>query len=467
MTDVLSLPWLEAALLVPLVGALAVGRMRDPMRAARAGTAFAAATFFLSAIAGYAAAAGYSVAWDVQTRLFGNRPFTLDGLTGPLVPVIALLHLLTAAATARTRMRRFSFAWSLTTEAVGLATFACTDAWMLVGLLAAGTVPPLMELRERRRPVRVYLLHMGVFCVLLLAGWILTAAGSTGWGSGLLLAAVLIRSGIVPFHCWVTDWFEHSSFGNALLFVAPLTGALAAVRLLLPVAPSSVLDVLEVIALVSALYCAAMATVQREARRLFAFLFLSHGALVLIGMAVDRPLSLTGSLRIWSSVILSLGGFGLTMRALEARVGRLSLTRFHGLYEHVPALAVCFLLTGLASVGFPGTLGFVGGEMLVDGVVDVDPWVGSAVVVAAALNGIAVVRAYFLLFTGTRHGSTIPLPATGRERFAVLTLAALILGLGLVPQPALMARYRAAEEILKERQARMHLTVGDKEAATK
>jgi len=455
MTDLLSLPWLEAALVVPLIGALVVGRIRAPLRAARAGTGFAAATFFLSAIAGFAGAAAYpEPAWNIQPRIDGNRPFALDGLTGPLIPAVALLHLLTAAATARTRMRRFSFAWSLTTEAVGLAALACTDAWMLVGLLAAGTVPPLMELRERGRPVRVYLFHMALFFGLLLGGWILTAYGSRGWGPGMLLVAVLIRSGIVPFHCWVTDWFEHSSFGNALLFVAPLTGALAAVRLLLPVAPPWALDVLEVAALVSAIYCAAMATVQSEARRLFAFLFLSHGALVLIGMAVDRPLSLTGSLRIWSSVILSLGGFGLTMRALEARVGRLSLTRFHGLYEHVPALAVCFLLTGLASVGFPGTLGFVGGEMLVDGVVDVNLWVGSAVVMAAALNGIAVVRAYFLLFTGTRHGSTIPLRATRRERLAVLTLTALILGLGLVPQPALMARYRAAEEILKERQTR-------------
>ena len=49
-------------------------------------------------------------------------------------------------------------------------------------------------------------------------------------------------------------------------------------------------------------------------------------------------------------------------------------------------------------------------------------------VVAAALNGIAVVRAYFLLFTGARHVSTVSLAATTRERFAVLTLAALILG---------------------------------------
>jgi NADH-quinone oxidoreductase subunit M len=55
----------------------------------------------------------------------------------------------------------------------------------------------------------------------------------------------------------------------------------------------------------------------------------------------------------------------LTLRALEAHFGRLSLAEFHGLYEQVPALAVCFVMTGLASVGFRGTLGFVSAELLV------------------------------------------------------------------------------------------------------
>lgn len=67
------------------------------------------------------------------------------------------------------------------------------------------------------------------------------------------------------------------------------------------------------------------------------------------------------------------------MRWKGAR-GGLSLTDFKGLYEHTPALAVCFLLTGLASVGFPGTLGFIGTELLVDGVVEAYPYIGIAVV---------------------------------------------------------------------------------------
>ena len=82
---------------------------------------------------------------------------------------------------------------------------------------------------------------------------------------------------------------------------------------------------------------------------------------------------------------------------------------YHGLYEHSPALAVCFLLTGLASVGFPGTLGFISIELLVDSAVEASPYVGIIVIAAGALNGIAVLRAYFLLFTGARHVRPSPL----------------------------------------------------------
>ncbi len=129
----------------------------------------------------------------------------------------------------------------------------------------------------------------------------------------------------------------------------------------------------------------------------------------------------------------------------------MSLVEFQGLFDHAPNLAVCFMLTGLASVGFPGTFGFVGTELLVDGAVEAYPFVGVAVVAAAALSGIAVVRVFFLLFTGTRYISTVSLRISVRERVAVLSLVALILIAGLVPQPSVLSRYHAAEDILRQR----------------
>ncbi|MBL8799559.1 MAG: oxidoreductase, partial [Planctomycetia bacterium] len=437
-----SLPWLELAIVGALLGALALRVFQDPTRAWRWGLSFTTVPLTCAMLASMAFYCGGAAEgrWDVQSQLFGKRVFGLDELSAPLAPLVALLHFLTALATGRTKMRRFSLSWSLASESLRLAIFGCLDPWMLVLLLVVSTVPGLIELINRGQPTRVYILHLGLFVTLLLTGWAGVSAAdgaAPDWATAALLAAVLIRCGTVPFHCWLTDWFEHASFGNALLFVTPLPGVYAAFRLVLPIAPDWVLQSIGAFSLLTAVYAAGMAVVQQDARRFFAYLSLSHAALVLVGLELHTAVSLTGALALWVSAALSLTGLGLTIRALEARFGRLSLRDFRGLYDHSPALAVCFLTTGLASVGYPGTLGFVAGELLVEGAVQANLLVGLAVALAAALNGIAIVRAYFLLFTGARHASTVSLAITPRERFAVLTLAALILGGGLFPQPGI------------------------------
>lgn len=459
--NLLSVPWLEIAVAAALVGVPSVSRFRDPDRAFRWGLTFNGLTFactFLAWLSFYAEGpAGGPPRWSVQPALFGRKVFLLDELNAPLLPTVALLHLLTTLSTARAHMRRYSVTWSLCAEVLRLLAFSCHNPWALIVLLAVSTIPPYVELRTRGRSTRVLVLHMALFVSLLTIGWAgVEASRRTGsavpwWATVPLLAAILVRCGTVPVHTWVTDWFEHASLGIALLFVTPLAGVYAAVRLVLPIAPVWVLQSIGFFSLVTAVYAAAMATIQRDARRFFAHLFLSHASLVLVGLELHSVVSLCASLCLWFAVILSLGGFGLTLRALEARFGRLSLTDYRGLYEHAPTLAVCFLLTGLASVGFPGTLGFISTELLVDSAVEVNPAVGIAVVAAAALNGIAVVRAYFLLFTGARHVSTVSLRISLRERVAVLTLAALILGGGLFPQPGVRTRQRAAEAILEQR----------------
>lgn len=454
-----EVPWLELAIGLALGGSIWVGCLRQPVRAFTWGLAFSGATLACSVLAWLASEpvpGAPGEGWSVQPAVFGRTLFELDQTSGPLVALVALLHFLTALATGRTKMRRFSMAWSLASESIRLATFACREPGLLVGLLIICTVPPYFELRNRGKPTRVFVIHMALFVGLLVLGWSSVnptagAAGQSAWATVPLLAAVLIRCGTVLAHCWVTDWFENASFGNGLLFALPLVGAYAAVRLVLPIAPDWALTSIGTFSLVTAVYAAGMAIVQTDTRRFFAYLFLSHSSLILIGLELHTPISLTGALALWVAVPLSLAGLGLTLRALEARFGRLSLAQYHGLYEHSPTLAVCFLLTGLASVSFPGTLNFVGSELLVDGAVSAGRYAGLAVVLAAAINGIAIVAAYFKFFTGGRHVSAVALNVGPRERIAVLIIMALILGGGLFPQLGLEARYRAAQSLLRER----------------
>jgi NADH-quinone oxidoreductase subunit M len=476
MSD-LHIPWLELAILVPILSGTLVSFCRDADNARRWSLVATAITFVLTQgeyldfqfINSHEADdPGHLLSW-----LLGTEVFVVDEISAPLLAVAAMLFALTALATPRSKIRRFSFSWMLFSEALMLATFSCKQTWIVIGLLAAGTLRPYSELRDRGRPIGVYVFHMAAYVGCLVLGQALVewengradenAHVHSLWALLPLLIAVLIRSGVAPFHCWITDLFEHTTFGTALLFVTPLTGAYVAVRILLPAANDNVLHWMGVLSLITAVYAGGMALVQQEGRRFFCYLFLSHSALVLVGLEMVTPVGLTGALSLWLSLSLSLGGFGLTLRALEARRGRLSLGSFQGLYEHSPVLGICFALTGLASVGFPGTLGFVGSELLVDGAVELySPWIGAAVVCASALNGIAIVKAYFLLFTGTRYASTISLAASRRERFAVFCVAGLLVAGGLIPQYNVAARFKAAAKVLEDR----HDTGRDKPEST-
>ena len=470
ITGELHFPWIEASILIPLVGAAAVSRIKDAETAQRWSSVITAIAlvFVLGEWMDYSTLteAQADDHWHLVSQLFGHELFVLDEISAPLTTLAGILYFLTIVTTLKTKIRRFSFVGTLISESVVLATFSCKDHWGVITFLALGTIYPFWELRARRRPTRVYVLHMVAFIGLMIIGAAFAqregldiARDHSLWAIVPILLAVLIRCGIAPFHCWVTDLFENASFGTAVLFVTPITGAYAAIRLLLPIAPVWVLSSMGRISLITAVYAAGMSLIQKDARRFFVYLFLSHSAIVLVGLELVSPdaqkpwvstIGITGALCVWLSAGLSLAGLGLTLRALESRCGRLSLTEFQGHYDHTPNLAMCFILTGLASVGFPGTLGFVGTELLVDSAVEAYPYTGIAVVIAAALNGIAIVQAYFLLFTGKQYVSSVSLKIRVRERYAVLALAALILIGGLIPQPNIAYRHKAALELQRE-----------------
>ena len=233
--------------------------------------------------------------------------------------------------------------------------------------------------------------------------------------------------------------------------MTPLTGAYAVMRLVLPIAPDWALHWIAIASLITAVYASGMALIQSEARRFFCFLLLSNASLVLVGLELVTPIGLAGALCVWLSVGLSLTGFGLTLRSIESRIGRISLQDYHGLYQQMPGFAGFFLLTGLASIGFPGTIGFIAMELLVEGAVGVYPLIGAAVVVVAALNGIAVLHAYFRIFTGRRSTTQVSLQARMPERVSVLLLTLLIIGGGMVPGPSIASRYHAAIELGRHR----------------
>jgi NADH-quinone oxidoreductase subunit M len=323
------------------------------------------------------------------------------------------------------------------------------SVWTFLSALAAH--------RYQRRIVAAYLgfstLLLGVGVVLLVGPGVQNARIET-IAIGLIGIAALVRKGIVPFHAWVPEVFDRGRLGPAILFNAPQIGAYMIVVLIVPRASPGMLRLIAILALSTAVYGAALALVQASARRACGYLFMSQSALVMAGLDCTSVSALAGGLLVWLSAGLAFAGLARCVLVLEARRGRLDLTTYHGGYERTPVLAISFLTLGMACTGFPGTLGFVGQELLVDGAVDAFPVMGFAVVVASALTGLAVLRMYFSLFCGRPDvlaHSGLRFGLKRREAWTFVALVIALVGLGLAPRPLVDSRFRASSEILSLR----------------
>jgi NADH-quinone oxidoreductase subunit M len=454
-------PWLTIAIGLPLLGAIATHfsvRAETARSAAIVFTGFAFVASIGEWLEFYAQPRGVVFdSYDIFELLTGTPLFSIDELSAPLLPLTSLIYLLTLMTTQRTKSQRFSFSSSLISLAVALATLSCRSAWGVIAFMSIATILPYLELRRREKPTGVYVVHMLLFVVLMICGQCITdfegASAVHSFAAVVpLMVAILIRSGAIPMHCWMTDLFEHATLGTSILFLTPMTGAYAALRLVLPISPDWTLQWIAVISMATAIYAVGMALVQTDTRRFYCYLLLSQSSLVLVGLEMSTAMSLAGALCIWLSISLAMTGFGLLIRSIEARTGRLSLTDYHGLYDHLPTFAGCFLVTGLASVGFPGTIGFVSLELLIEGTSRQGMVIAFVVIMTSALCGIAVMHAYFRLFTGKRHRTSISLASKPSERIAYLSLIGVIIAAGIVPQPGVATRYHAAVELLEGRQ---------------
>lgn len=446
-------------LAVPAGAALLGSSFIDAERLRRATLAAACLTLILALalIAILPATGAMTDPWD-PSGLFLDAPLLrVNALSSLLLPFTALLWILAVGVTPRQSLDRDGLRRTALSTLTTLSMFLTESPAFLLLLWVASVLILLRALAAGgyRRAVRLAGLYLGL-SILLLATAVFALARFADHprvriaAGACVLLAVMIRKGIVPLHGWLPEAFEHGRIGPLVLFSAPQTGAYVAILLFVPCAPGGMLEIAGLLALGTSVYGAIAAMTQRDARRAFGYLFISQSALVLAGLQSVSVEGVTGALSLWLSSGIAFAALARCLAVLEARRGRLALDRFNGGYERMPLLASSFLLTALAAVGFPGTLGFIGHELLVDGTVAQYPHTGFLVVVATALGGIALLRIYFALFCG-RMDLGAHLGLRRREVVLFASFSALLLGAGLAPRTIVASRERAAEIILQAR----------------
>ncbi len=271
------------------------------------------------------------------------------------------------------------------------------------------------------------------------------------WGFFLGFA---IKVPMFPFHTWLPDAHVEAPTAGSVLLAAVLLklGTYGFLRIALPLLPGAFqyeATIVAVLAVISVVYGALVAMAQTDLKKLVAYSSVTHMGYVMLAVAAAASIAGRGALQ--GAATTALNGATVEMLAHGVITGALfflvgviydyrahtrGLGDFGGLGVRLPVYTGITMLAMLASLGLPGLMGFVAEFLIFLGSFQIYP-----VMTVAALAGVVITVAYFLwaihrLFFGplNMRWDTL-LDMDGREKWALIPLAALMVLVGVYPRP--------------------------------
>jgi multicomponent Na+:H+ antiporter subunit D len=261
--------------------------------------------------------------------------------------------------------------------------------------------------------------------------------------SFLLMGAGLgINVGLFPFHTWLAA--AHRVAPDALSAmisgVIPAAAVYAFSRILFTVytveflaANPLIVDGILVVALATMLVGNLLAFFHEGIKDVLAYSTIAQAGLVVAGFAIATETAIYGS-------ILQLFGHGIIKGALcliagvfALRYGARSLEEYAGLASEAPLLGATFAVLGVAIIGLPPTVGFVGKWYIAVGAIEQGLWLVAALIVLSTLLTLAYVvpfidRLYFRPFEGSVDADA---PVTRSAIVVIVVATAIALAMGL------------------------------------
>lgn len=404
-TDQIGFPVLTLLILLPLVAAAILMRVRDAAFATKIAMAVSLAQLVIATIVWMNFQSGNPAMQFVeQVPLLGfSYHLGLDGISMLFIPATAVLSLLAVLYTdASVRQNVGGYlAALLAFEAAMMGAFMAVDLMLFWVFFVAELIPSYYLIvrwgtgERRREAAQSYLSYMGLASAALLAAILLLGAQASSAGVEgsaynyltllqtevpadtqaivffLLCLGFAIKAPLFPFHTWMPKVLEQGPVvGMSVFLVGIKLGAFGFMRFVIPLTPESAQEwywLLGGLGAVSMVYGAMIALVQVNLRRVLAFASLSHMGVVMLGLFALNFQGLQGGLL--QMLNLGITGAGLFFVAgfLHTRMGAPDVTRMGGFQQKAPLLALTFLVIGLAAVGMPGTSGFNGEHLVMLG----------------------------------------------------------------------------------------------------
>jgi NADH-quinone oxidoreductase subunit M len=200
------------------------------------------------------------------------------------------------------------------------------------------------------------------------------------------------------------------------------------------------------------IYAAWVAAVQPDAKKLVAYTSVAHMGFVVVGIFALNVNGIQGGLLVMISHGISTGALFLLLGMLYERRHTRMIAEFGGIGRVAPGLATAFVITALASIGLPGTSGFVGEFLVLIGAFEEHPGItifATSGVIFAAYYMLPMVQTIF--FNALEKPENRAVEDLSRREMAILApMIALMIVIGVHPTP-LLRRMEPSVQMVLER----------------
>ena len=268
-------------------------------------------------------------------------------------------------------------------------------------------------------------------------------------------ASFAVKVPMWPVHTWLPDAHVEAPTAGSVILAGVLLkmGAYGFLRFSLPMLPDAsafFAPLVFALSIVAIIYTSLVALAQEDMKKLIAYSSVAHMGFVTLGIFSVNQQGLEGAIyQMLSHGVVSAALF-LIVGVVYDRIHSRAIERYDGLVERMPAYAVAFMIFMLASVGLPGTSGFVGEFLIIVGAFQVNTWLALLTASGMVLGAVYMLYLYRRVIFGkmTKEDLFSILDMNWREKAVFAPLILLVFWMGLYPPSFLDVMSASVENLI-------------------
>jgi NADH-quinone oxidoreductase subunit M len=394
-----------------------------------------------------------------------NWALGIDGIAMVLIMLTLFLMPICIGASWRAIEKRVPeyMAAFLLMEALMIGVFAAQDLFLFYIFFEGGLIPMYLIIGIWGGPERIkasykFFLYTLLGSVLMLIAilYMVLEAHTTSipalmsydfppdaqrWLWLAFLASFAVKLPMWPVHTGLPDAHVEAPTAGSVILAGVLLkmGGYGFIRFSLPMFPegsATFVPLMFTLSGIAVVYTSLVALVQRDMKKLIAYSSVAHMAFVTFGLFSFNTQGIEGAMIVMLSHGLVSGALFLVVGVVYDRLHTREIDRYGGLSDNMPGYALLFMLFTMASVGLPGTSGFVGEFLSLVGTYRVSTWAAIVATSGIILGAVYMLYLYWRICFGTlRHADAAAMPdLSAREWWLLAPIAGAVLWMGVYPE---------------------------------